>query len=94
MNITTNTFQDLTFLKPDCSNSTAVRHISILLHDSPLNDRCVLVCWANGDEWAYHVPLKAILANIGVESVGQFANAMKRESIHTAKVNAREAVGV
>jgi hypothetical protein len=98
MNITTTHASFTTLLRPDCSDSQAVRYVSIVLRHNTENIG-VIVQWANGDEWTYLVPLATVIANLGEDSVGRFANAMKREAVFTMnatrEVNAiREAVGV
>lgn len=92
MNITTTTHSSTTLLRPDCSDSQAVRYVSVVLRHNA-DSIAVIVVWANGDEWTYLVPLNVVLANLGENSVGRFANAMKREAEY-AKGVTREAVGV
>ena len=91
MNITTTSHITSTLLRPDCSGSEAVRYVSIVFTHGITENIGVIVEWANGDDWMYLVPLATVLAYLGEDSVGRFANAMKREAVFTTK---REAVGV
>lgn len=82
MNITTYPLKNTpstSMLYPDCSQSTAVTHVCIVLRGGQ-SEHGVIVHWASGDKWVYLVPTDTIIANLGLESVGQFANAMKNEA--------------
>jgi len=93
MNITTTHASFTTILRPDCSGSQAVRYASILFAHGDEN-ATVIIQWANRDKWSYMVPLAVVIANLGEDSVGRFANAMKREAVFTMNPEFREAVGV
>lgn len=88
MNITTSissTYDNITFVRPDCSQSTAITYMSILL-SSEKDEQSVIIGWLNGDQWVYHVPTTILIANLGLESVEQFANVVKREARFSTNV--------
>jgi hypothetical protein len=91
MNTTTTSHITSTLLRPDCSGSQAVRYVSIVFAHGNTENVGVIVEWANGDNWTYLVPMATVLAYLGEDSVGRFANAMKRGAMSATK---REAVGV
>ena len=71
----------------DCEDSTAVRRAVVILGGSRLGSgEWVTITWVNGDKWGYFVPLATILPLLGEESVGRFANAVKREATYATKV--------
>lgn len=87
MNITTYPLRGnplVSFLYPDCSQSTAVTHVSIVLRGGD-DEPAVIVHWANGEQWAYLVTMTTLISNLGLESVGEFADAMKREARYSTK---------
>lgn len=71
----------------DCEDSTAVTRAVVILGGSRLGSgEWVSITWASGDKWGYFVPLATILPLLGEESVGRFANAVKREATFATKV--------
>lgn len=73
----------------DCKDSTAVKQIAIIMHKtiSPRSlGEWVCITWANGDRWGYFIPIDTLLPLFGEESVGRFANAIKRGATWSDKI--------
>ena len=84
MKITTTQDHNTTILTIDCKGSTAVKAVGVGVincEDPILSRPFVAITWASGDTWGYRLPsTPLLLALLGEKSVGQFANAVKREA--------------
>jgi predicted cupin superfamily sugar epimerase len=71
MEITFNKYTDNTHINTECSESTAVKELFIIVKGDD-DEVFVGVTYRSGDKWRYFVPASIILANLGMESVGRF----------------------
>ena len=88
MKITTSETANTTFLYINCEDSTAVKEACVLTRKSDFAGmgHFVIVTWANGEEWGYRLsPTFPMFTLLGGESVGRFANAVKREAEYASK---------